>query len=120
MLESYGIQLLAGADDSWSLRRFLTNAGETLGDWFSLAIIILGLVAIAYSVWQITTGLMSHGKKPTNWGVAIILLIVGGALVAPGGWAFVRNIAESGQATIEDIGGQTIFLLKSMFTTYLP
>lgn len=120
MLESYGIQLLAGADDSWSLRNFLTNMGDTLGDWFGLAVVILGLVAIAYAIWQITTGLMSHGKKPTNWGVAIVLLIVGGALVAPGGFNFIKGIAESGQSTIDDIGGQSIFMLKQMFTTYLP
>lgn len=94
---------LAGA--GWDLGTFLKNANKTLDSWFGLAILILGIVAILYAVFQITTGLMSHGKKPTNWGVAITLLLVGGMLALPGSFGFVKGIAEGGKKTIEEIGG---------------
>lgn len=92
--------------DSWSLSNFLKNSFKTLGDWFSLAVSILGICAVAWAVWQIVSGLMSHGKKQVNWAIAIVLLIVGGALSVSGGFGFVQDIAGSGQTTIKELGGQ--------------
>ena len=104
-----------GGGSGWDLRTFLENSFDTLGEWFSLAVMILGIVAVAYAIWQIVSGLMSHGKKQVNWAVAIILLLVGGALSMSTGFEFVRGIAEGGQQTIEDLGGQTIVLFSQMF-----
>lgn len=107
------VNLPAGA---WDLSSFLKNSATTLHTWFSLAILILGVTAVAYAAWQIVSGLMSHGKKQTNWAVAIILLIVGGALSASGGFDFVQKIASGGKQTISDLGnGKSgmIFLLQS-------
>jgi len=104
--------ILTGAAGDWDLRTFLTNSFDTLGEWFSLAIMILGIIAVAYAIWQIVTGLMSHGKKQVNWAVTIILLLVGGALSMATGFDFVRGIAEGGRATIEDLGGQSIVLFQ--------
>lgn len=112
------VELLAGSG-GWDLRTFLTNSFDTLGDWFSLAVMILGICAVAYAIWQIVTGLISQGKKQTNWAVAIILLLVGGALSMSTGFDFVRGIAEGGKTTIEDLGGQTITLLQ-VGKTFLP
>lgn len=113
------IELVAGAASGWDLRNFLTNSFTTLGEWFSLAVMILGICAVAYAIWQIVSGLMSQGKKQTNWAVAIVLLLVGGALSMSTGFAFVQSIAEGGKTTIEDLGGQTITLFH--FTNiFLP
>lgn len=118
MLDS--IQLLVGTtatESEWDLAEFLKNVETTLGEWFGLAVAVVGLVAIAYAIWQIVSGLMSQGKKQTNWAVAIILLLVGGTLTATGGFDFVQGIAQGGQETIEDLGtGGTIALYtKTMF-----
>lgn len=110
------VELVAGA---WDLRTFLDNSFKTLDEWFSLAAAVVGLVAIAWATWQIVSALMSQGKKQINWAVSIILLIVGGALTASGGFKFVRGIAESGQTTINDLGGQTIVLFQYL-TSFLP
>lgn len=112
------VDILTGAGE-WDLRTFLTNSFETLGDWISLAVMILGIVAVAYSVWQIVSGLMSQGKKQTNWAVAIILLLVGGALSMTTGFEFVQGIAGGGKKTIEDLGGQTIMIFQNV-KTFLP
>jgi hypothetical protein len=120
MFDVSSIELLAGAttDSGWDLRNFLENSFTTLGEWFSLAVMIVGIVAVAYAIWQIVSGLMSQGKKQTNWAVAIILLLVGGALSMTTGFEFVQSIAGGGRKTIEDLGGQTITMLgfaKSFF-----
>lgn len=109
----------AGGGSGWDLRTFLTNASKTLTEWFSLAITIVGLTAVAWAAYQIVTGLMSHGKKQTNWAVCITLLIVGGALSVSTGFSFVQKIAQSGQKTISDLGGQTIFMLQYL-KLFLP
>jgi uncharacterized membrane protein len=118
MFNVRSIELLAGASD-WDLRNFLNNSFSTLGEWFSLAVMILGIVAVAYAIWQIVSGLMSHGKKQTNWAVSIMLLLVGGALSMTTGFEFVQNIASGGKTTIEDLGGQTITIF-SFAKVFLP
>lgn len=109
MFGAGNIELLTG---SWDLRNFLNNSFSTLGEWFSLAVMILGICAVAYAIWQIVSGLMSQGKKQTNWAIAIILLLVGGALSMTTGFQFVQNIASGGRKTIEDLGGQTIIMFQ--------
>ncbi|WP_078598693.1 hypothetical protein [Evansella clarkii] len=112
------IEPLAGSG-GWDLRNFLENSFSTLGEWISLAVMILGIVAVGYAIWQITSGLMSQGKKQTNWAVAIILLLVGGTLSMTTGFQFVQDIAGGGRRTIEDLGGQTITLFH-FAKTFLP
>ncbi|PAE87726.1 hypothetical protein [Shouchella clausii] len=112
------VELLAGSG-GWDLRNFLKNSFSTLGDWISLAVMILGIIAVGYAVWQIVSGLMSQGKKQTNWAVAITLLLVGGVLSMTTGFQFVQDIARGGRKTIEDLGGQTITLFY-FAKTFLP
>jgi len=118
MFDFSSIELLAGSS-GWDLRSFLTNMFNTLGDWISLAVMILGIVAVGYAIWQIVSGLMSQGKKQTNWAVAIMLLLVGGALSMTTGFEFVQSIASGGRKTIEDLGGQTITIF-SFTKSFLP
>ena len=121
MLNSLSASLLTGTTGSsgWDLSSFLGNATDTVEGWIALGVTLLGIVAVGYAVWQIVSGLMSQGKKQTNWAVAIILLIVGGALSMTTGFEFVQGIAGGGKKTIEDLGGQTITLFYSA-KTFLP
>lgn len=107
------MQMLAGST-GWDLRTFLQNSFTTLTDWFGLAMMILGLIAIAISAYQIVTGLWGNSQKQVNYGKYAVLLFVGGALVVPSGFAFIQEIAKGGQQTIKDIGGQGLIMINTL------
>lgn len=88
---------------SWDIGSFLQNSSNTLKKWGGYLIILIGVVMVVISAYQVFTGLASHGKKQTNWFVVVLLLIIGGAFMI-GGFDFVSRIAEGGQKTIEDLG----------------
>ena len=98
---------------AWDLGSFLQHSTETLKKWGGYLIILIGVVMVIASVYQIAKGLISHGKTQTNWAIAIILLILGGAFMV-GGFSFVSNIASGGRKTIEDLG-QTILPMLMPF-----
>lgn len=110
----FGIVLTSG---TWDLGNFLQNATKTLQTWGNYFIILLGVVMVVWAAWLIGKGLMTHGKgQPTNWFMAIGLLILGGAFMV-GGFSWVSGIASSGKQTIDDLGtGTTILpMLQLMF-----
>lgn len=99
---------------AWDIGTFLQNATKTIKQWGSYLIILIGVVLIIVAVWQIAKGLISHGKGQTNWAVAIIMLIIGGALMA-GGFGLVSTIASGGGQTINELGagvGTSTWLLR--------
>lgn len=99
----------AGGNADWSITAFLENLSDQLVEWGGLIMLLLGVVMVIVAVYQIASGLMSHGKKQTNWFVAAGLLLLGGALVAGGGagtWTWVTDIAAGGKNTIDDLGSQ--------------
>lgn len=101
---------LIGIMGAWDLGSFLQNATTTLKEWGGYLIILIGVVMVIASVYQIAKGLITHGKgQPTNWAIAIVLLILGGAFMV-GGFSFVSNIASGGKQTIEDLGNVVAML----------
>lgn len=111
------VEILTGT--GWDLRSFLKNSTDTIGDWISLAVTLLGIIAVGWSIWIIVSGLMSQGRKQTNWAIAIILLLVGGALSVAGGFEFVKGIAAGGKRTIEDLGNGGMIMLYQI-KSFLP
>lgn len=97
------------ANSKWSLGNFLQNAAGTAKEWGGYFIVLIGIIMIIVAAWQIGSGLMSHGKKQTNWAVSIILLILGGAF-AVGGFNFLSNIASGGAQTINELGSTILAL----------
>lgn len=95
----------------WDLSSFLKNATTTLGTWGSLLITLIGTVMLIWGVVQIAKGLMSHGRGQTNWAIAILLIIIGGALAGGAGWGLVKDIASGGERTIRDLGEVIIPML---------
>lgn len=95
---------------AWDLGSFLQNMTETIKTWGGYFIILIGVVMIIVSVYQIAKGLITHGRGQTNWFVAVFLLILGGAF-AVGGYSFVANIASGGKKTIEDLGSTILPVL---------
>ena len=107
--------IVANLPGSWDLGSFLQNATNTLKTWGSYVIILIGVVMIIASVYQIAKGLMSQGKgQPPNWAVTIILLILGGAFMV-GGFSFVSNIASGGKTTIDQLGNGGGTILPYLF-----
>lgn len=119
----FGYIMADEATSTWDITSFLTNSKTTLSSWFALASAIIGVIVLFVGVWMIASGLMSNGKKQTNWIVAIICLIVGGALASTGGWSLVEKIGEGGQTTIKDLGAgkkaATIIMMPD-FEIHLP
>ncbi|MCL6663446.1 hypothetical protein [Paenibacillus amylolyticus] len=107
----FELDVLTGTNN-WDLGKFLETATNKLGSWGSLFVILLGTICVIYAVYQIVTGLMSHGKKQTNWFIAITLLLVGGAISAPGGYKLITDIAGGGKKTIEDLGTGAVMLFE--------
>lgn len=105
------LQLLLGTQ-SWDLSSFLTNSTKQVETWGGSFLMLIGVVGIIWSAFQIVTGLMSHGKKQVSYGTNAILLLISGALSATG-LTLVTNIAKGGQKTIEDLGS-TIQLWRGL------
>lgn len=103
---------------AWDVFSFLQNASETMKKWVGAFVILLGIILIGFGVWKIFWSLANHGKGPSNYGVAIVMIILGGAL-AVGGWAFVFDIAQGGRDTIYDLGGQNPILSMLLHRTLL-
>lgn len=99
----------------WDLGSFLNNAGSTLGTWAQYLMVIIGVVCVAIGIYKIASGLISHGKKQVNWAVAIILILLGGALLVTQSWNWIVGIAQGGKETIEDLGGTIMPMLSSYF-----
>lgn len=94
---------------TFDIEVFMTNATAKLKEWGGALLILIGVVMMVVAIWQIAKGLIQHGRAQTNWAIAIILLILGGALASFGagsdafGW--LSGIAAGGKNTIEDLGG---------------
>lgn len=101
--------MTAGAPATFDLEQFLVNATAKVKDWGGLLFILMGAVLLLIAIIKIVSGLISHGKKPVNWVVCVIMLILGGALVSFGAgadaWGWVQNIAVGGKNTIDQLGG---------------
>lgn len=74
-----------GGSSGWDPKKGVDTVKSTMDHIVPIIIIIIGGVATVAGVYKIVTGLISHGKgQPTSWPVAIILLIVGLALLFTG------------------------------------
>lgn len=104
---------------AWDLTTFLRNAATTITTWGGLIVVLIGLIMVIVGVYQIAKGFISHGKQQTNWVVAILLLLIGGALCFGGGWNLVKKVSEGGASTIEQLGdgttGSIMFMLPYLF-----
>lgn len=99
---------------TFDITAFGTNLYTMLTRWGNILIIIIGVVMMLVAIWQIAKGLIQHGKAQVSWAVAIILLILGGALASfgvggisgdsTGAWDWLMDIAKGGKNTIDQLG----------------
>lgn len=87
----------------WDVSTFLKGLKTNVESWLTIIVGLVGLIMVGVAIYQIASGLMSHGRKQTNWFTVILLFLIGGAFVAGGlGWAM--GIAEGGKETIDKMG----------------
>lgn len=90
-----------GNTEGWNLSKGVETVHSATDHIVPIIIMILGGVATVAGVYKIVTGLISHGKgQPTSWPVAIILLIVGLALLFTGIGALNGNAASGAINTV--------------------
>lgn len=82
-----------------TIATILDNVRKALGTWGGIIVSILGAAALIVAAYKIVSGLMSHGKQPTNWLVVIGLIIVGGLFVTLGftSWANMTSTGDANQ-----------------------
>lgn len=97
----YGFTPVSAA---WDLGTFLQNAKKAIETWGGYFLMLLGVVAVIYSVYQAVKGLMNPQRAQTNWLQVAAAFILGGALTI-GGYKWVGDIAQGGKKTIDDLGG---------------
>ena len=90
---------------AWSIGTFLQNATQTAQGWAGLAMILVGVVAIAFGGISILIGLMkkNNGGQPIQWVPLILCIILGGAFFV-GGWSFANSVAQSANETVATLG----------------
>ncbi len=98
---------------AWDIENFLNNLKTKIQKWGGLLVAAMGAVAVVWGFVMLITGLMSHGKKPTNWLIVIALILVGGALMASG-WNLMEKVAKGGEKTINDLGGGGLILINNV------
>lgn len=98
------------AASGWSLNVFLTKLQSSIASWGSLLVMIIGTVMVIGAAYHIAKGLMSQGKGQTNWAMTFLLLLVGGAFMASGGWTLLNTMSSGFQETINTLGGSGFVL----------
>lgn len=88
---------------AWDVGSFLENLLTSVKGWFGTIVILIGAIMVGVAIYQVATGLISHGKKQTNWFVVILLFLLGGAFFL-GGFQWALGIAQGGKETIDKMG----------------
>lgn len=100
------MQFLTGT--GWDLSNFIKNSTTSIEGWIGGVVTLIGIVCMGIAIWRFASGLWSSGQKQTNYPVAFILLLFGGALyTGGGGFKFMQEIASGGKATIDQLGKGT-------------
>lgn len=88
---------------TWDVGTFLEGLSTNVESWLKIIVSLVGLIMVGVAIYQIASGLMSHGRKQTNWFTVILLFLIGGAFVA-GGLKWAMDIAKGGKETIDKMG----------------
>ena len=95
--------LMSGIYMTGSIQGFLSGLFGSVANWGSWIVGIIGGVMVIVGIYQIAKGLMSGGKGQTNWAMAILCLLLGGALAASGAWGMLKNFTGAASATADSI-----------------
>lgn len=109
--------LVTGAFD---IGTFLQNLKKVAELWGKYLLIALGAILIVWSAVRIFKYFMAPDKFRGSMVITIVGLLFGGALLF-GGYNLMKNVAEGGKKTIEDLGngGMIIPMLKSYISLRL-
>lgn len=94
--------MILAAGDTKTMGQFLESVQQSLAQYGSIIISIIGVAMVIVGIYMVAKNLISHGKGQTSWVTAIALIIIGGAFAITGGWRMVGNFAKMGRRTIND------------------
>lgn len=98
-----GVGESMGSGGNFSIDGVLSKLKTNLVNWGGAIIVIAGIIMIIVGVVQLARGLMSKGRSQTNWLMVALLIIVGAALAA-GGFAWIANIGKGLSGDIDALG----------------
>ena len=87
--------------------KFLGSVQESLGNWGSIIVSIIGVAMVIVGIYKIAKNLISHGKGQNSWVIAIALVLVGGALAVAGGWSTLGNLVGVSNETLNNFAAGT-------------
>lgn len=106
-LQNVAFKFLAGS--GWTLGHFANSSKDLAANVGAAACMILGAIMIVVALVKVATGLLSHGKKQTEW-VPILVLFVAGCLFV-GASAIIKQtvkgedgLGKSLQSTLNTMG----------------
>lgn len=85
-----------------TMGQFIGSVQQTLGNWGSIIVSIIGVIMVIAGVYKVAKNLISHGKGQNSWAVAIGLILVGGALAVTGGWSTIHSLVQTGNKSIKE------------------
>jgi hypothetical protein len=99
---------------AWDLVSFLKNAKVYANTVGGALITLLGLAVVIWAAVLIAKKFFgSNQGQGDSWAKIVVMIIVGGALLA-GGITLITTIAKGGKATIEELGGGFILIQHAL------
>ena len=96
--------LFATGNNQWTITKFLNNLHTSMGGWGKTLIMIFGTAMVIGAGYHIAKGLMSQGKGQTNWVMVLLLLFVGGVMMATTGWGMLEKMAGGFKDSMDALG----------------
>lgn len=88
----------------WSIENLLDGFYQQMTSWVSYIVLIAGIILLGVGVFQLVKKFTSGGQGGgLSWVMIIIMLLVGGVLVA-GGLNFVFKLTKSAKSSIDSMG----------------
>lgn len=97
-LQNVALTLL---NDGWKLSTFLGNSKHLIANIGAAICIVLGAIMVIVALVKVATGLLSHGKKQTEW-VPIVVLGVVGILFLGSAALIKKTVTENSSNNLTD------------------
>lgn len=119
-------------DGDTSITKFIQTLGDQIQIWGKLIVFAIGGVMVIAGIYHVAKNLMSQGRGQANWAMTLLLIVIGGALMASagGGWTTLIQFSNDSKTTLDNMAsGKTEagenadpkgnVILPGVITTYI-
>lgn len=78
------------------------NAKNNIANWGGKFIMVLGVILALAGIIILIVGLINHGKKPVQWGLCIVMIVLG-LVFARAGYGAVEGFGDTAVNTLEQL-----------------